>query len=84
MRYRFLPLYSPELNPVEKLWQWLRKEITHNNLLKTLEELMDALENEFRKLTPEKFVQLCHYSYLSHVNEKMILTIFFLSPGMRV
>lgn len=55
MGYRFLPPYSPELNPVEKLWQWLRKEIPHNNLLKTLEELMDALENEFRKLTPEKY-----------------------------
>jgi transposase len=60
----FLPPYSPELNPVEKLWQWLRKEATHNILFKTLEELMDALENELRKLTPEKFVQLCHCSYL--------------------
>jgi len=60
----FLPPYSPELNPVEKLWQWLRKEATHNNLFKTLEEMMDALENEFRKLTPERFVRLCHCSYL--------------------
>ena len=60
----FLPPYSPELNPVEKLWQWLRKEATHNNLFKTLEEMMDALESEFRKLTPETFVQLCHCSYL--------------------
>jgi hypothetical protein len=33
-------------------------------LFKTLEELMDALEKEFRKLTPQKFAQLCHCSYL--------------------
>ncbi|MFQ6031487.1 MAG: transposase [Candidatus Zixiibacteriota bacterium] len=26
----FLPPYSPELNPVEKLWQWIRFEATHN------------------------------------------------------
>jgi len=60
----FLLPYSPELNPVEKLWQWLRKEVTHNNLFKTLEALMDALEKEFREMIPQKFVQLCHCSYL--------------------
>lgn len=60
----FLLLYSPELNPIEKLWQWLRKEVTHNNIFKTLDALMDALEKEFRKLTPQKFAQLCHCSYL--------------------
>ena len=64
----FLPPYSPELNPVEKLWQWLRKEVTHNNLFKTLEALMDALEKEIRKLTPRKFAQICHCSYLCHDN----------------
>jgi transposase len=62
--FMFLPPYSPELNPVEKLWQWLRKEVTHNNLFKTLEALMDALEKELRKLTPEKFARICHCSYL--------------------
>ena len=60
----FLPSYSPELNPIEKLWRWLRKEVIHNSLFTTLEELMDALEKEFHKLTPQKFVQLCHCSYL--------------------
>ena len=44
----YLPSYSPELNPIERLWQWLRKEVTHNTLFKTLEALMDALEKEFR------------------------------------
>lgn len=60
----FLPPYSPELNPVEKLWQWLRKEVTHNNLFKTLDDLMNALENEFHNLTQERLAQLCHCSYL--------------------
>jgi transposase len=60
----YLPSYSPELNPIERLWQWLRKEVTHNKLFATLEEMMDALEQEFRKLTPERLAQLCHCSYL--------------------
>jgi len=60
----FLPPYSPELNPVEKLWKWLRKEVTHNSLFETLETLMDALENELHKIIPQKYMQLCNCSYL--------------------
>jgi transposase len=60
----YLPSYSPELNPVEKLWQWLRKEVTHNALFRTLEEMMDALEQEIRCLTSDRLAQLCHCSYL--------------------
>jgi len=64
IKLKFLPPYSPELNPVERLWKWLRKEATHNQLFNTLEKLMDALEDEFCKLTSEKFMKLCHCSYL--------------------
>ncbi len=49
---------------VEKLWQWLRKEITHNVLFHTLEDMMDALEQEIRRLTSDRLAQLCHCSYL--------------------
>ena len=28
----YLPPYSPELDPVERLWKWLRAEVTHNRL----------------------------------------------------
>ena len=34
---KFLPPYSPELNPIEKLWWWLRKERIHNNIFKTID-----------------------------------------------
>jgi transposase len=60
----YLPPYSPELNPVEKLWQWLRQEVTHNQIFPTLHALMDALQSELRKLTPQDFQRLCHCSYL--------------------
>jgi hypothetical protein len=41
-----------------------RKEVTHNELLETLEEMMNALEQEFRKLISERLAPLCHCSYL--------------------
>lgn len=63
---RFLPPYSPELNPVEKLWWWLRKERIHNKVFKTLNAIMDSLEMEFRNLTPDILSSLCRCSYLCH------------------
>ena len=30
----FLPPYSPDLNPVERVWWLMRKEITHNRWVK--------------------------------------------------
>lgn len=64
IKLEFLPPYSPELNPIEKLWQWMRKEVVHNNLFKTLEDLMDTLSLEYRSLTNTDFLKLCHCSYL--------------------
>jgi len=37
----FLPPYSPDLNPVERVWKNLRYYVTHNVYFETL----DALEN---------------------------------------
>lgn len=34
----FLPPYSPELNPIERAWWYMRKKITHNRYVKTLKE----------------------------------------------
>lgn len=61
---KYLPPYSPELNPVEKLWWWLRKEVVHNRIFKTITEIMDALEKEFKKLSPSKILSLCSCNYL--------------------
>jgi len=38
----FLPPYSPELNPVERVWKNLRYRVTHNAFFENLE----SLENE--------------------------------------
>jgi len=34
-----LPGYSPDLNPIEGLWKWLRKEVTQQDCHETLAEL---------------------------------------------
>jgi len=34
----YLPPYSPDLNPIERVWWYMRKKITHNRYVKSLEE----------------------------------------------
>jgi transposase len=38
LELRYLPAYSPDLNPVERVWWYMRKCITHNHYLSSLKE----------------------------------------------
>lgn len=46
LRLDYLPAYSPELNPIERIWKLLRKNCTHNQYFETLEDLVDAVDTE--------------------------------------
>jgi len=49
-----LPAYSPELNPVEHLWDYLRENYFGNRYWKTIEELEIYLENILRDVHKDK------------------------------
>lgn len=61
----FLPPYSPDLNPVERVWWYMRKKITHNRYTTTLYERLKVfwkLMHPFN--TPNDFIKnLCNISY---------------------
>ena len=59
-----LPAYSPELNPVERLWQWLRLHACRNRNFDSLDELTDKLCAAFQQLSPQLLSSLCRCSYL--------------------
>ena len=42
----FLPPYSPELNPIERVWKLLRRLCTHNEYFPELERLQNALTRQ--------------------------------------
>jgi len=42
----FLPPYSPELNPIERVWKLLRRLCTHNEYFPELELLQNALTRQ--------------------------------------
>lgn len=45
----YLPTYSPDLNPIERVWWYMRKKITHNRYLSTLRERMGKFWQLFSK-----------------------------------
>ena len=40
----YLPGYSPDLNPVERLWGWLREEVTRGHCHGSVAELLEAAQ----------------------------------------
>ena len=58
---KFLPKYSPDLNPQEDVWRKMRKTVTHNTFFETVKELQHALVIFFRKfkLSSQEIMSLC-------------------------
>lgn len=46
----FLPPYSPELNPIERVWKLTRRLCLHNRYFSKLAEVIVAVETEFVSL----------------------------------
>jgi transposase len=44
----FLPPYSFELNPIERVWKLTRRLCLHNRYFQDLKEIIRAVESEFR------------------------------------
>ena len=62
-----LPPYSPELNPVERVWLFLRKRHPSHRLLAGYDAIVDALCHAWNQPTPERLNTLTNYPYLSQV-----------------
>jgi transposase len=45
----FLPPYSPDLNPIERVWKLTRKLCTHNQYFPLLAELVDAVAGQLNR-----------------------------------
>jgi hypothetical protein len=62
----WLPAYSPELNPVERLWEDLkgRIDVCDAQVRSSLARLQDHVAGIIRRYTPETIASLTGYAYL--------------------
>lgn len=56
-----LPTYSPDYNPIEKLWKKIKQQDTHLHYFPTFEALTDKVEQALLKFAniPEEILTLC-------------------------
>lgn len=61
-----LPPYAPELNPAELLWRELRQRYLSNRVYADLQELDQALEHAWRRLSddPQRLQQLTNFDWI--------------------
>jgi len=59
----FLPPYSPELSPMEQVWKYMRKDVTHNTFYYLMDDLKSALRQFFEKIKfgCEEIRSLCNF-----------------------
>jgi len=64
-----LPPYSPELNPVERLWAYLRSHYLSNRAYKDYDDLLTASGKAWSQLTPEQLRSICCTEWIPRTNQ---------------
>lgn len=63
-----LPPYSPELNPIERLWAYLKSHYLSNRVFKDYDDLFTASRDAWNRLTESSLKSICHTSWITHEN----------------
>lgn len=63
----FIPPYSPELNPSEKIW-WKMKRAFSGKLHKSLDEVSGFITVQVKKLSKEIIKSICGFDYIFSCN----------------
>lgn len=59
----FLPPYSPELNPAEKIWADLKRKYT-NKLYHSLDQVSEFITDAIKNITTQQVISTCAYRYI--------------------
>lgn len=60
----FQPAHSPELNPIERLWEYLKAQLEWENF-QTLKQLRVRLSDLLEKLTPQLVASLTGWEFIT-------------------
>jgi hypothetical protein len=71
-----LPAYSPELNPIERIWLYLKERYLSHRLHDDYEAIVDAACEAWNKLAAEagRITSLCSYPWLKKFNLATVKT----------
>ena len=66
LKLAFLPAYSPDFNPIERLWKWIKKEYTHNKCWSSKVDLRKYLAKNLVIMTSDKS------QYIGTMNKELL------------
>ena len=66
----FLPPYSPNLNPIERLWKWMKERVVYNMYYKEFEDFKLAIFGFFKLLANTNCESELGQSFRSRVRDK--------------
>ena len=72
LRMEFLPAYSPDFNPIERLWHWIRTEFTHNKCWPNLA----ALAHDLRSMLTQLPARACQMQTVMQAEIERLQTIY--------
>ena len=64
------PPYSPDVNPIERVWQHIKDQLSWLNF-KTLDELRQRVDEILHSLTPEHVASLTSYDFILSALEQL-------------
>jgi hypothetical protein len=59
-----LPPYSPELNPIERLWDYVKENYLSGRVFADMEEIFDYGVRAWKMLSPKIVTSVCHADWL--------------------
>lgn len=59
----FQPPYSPQLNPIERLWEHLKRDLKWQ-LFDDLKQLQDKVDELIHALTPQQVASITGYGFI--------------------
>lgn len=67
IEFTFIPPYTPEMNPIEQVWAEIRKLGFKNKVFKTLNEVIDKLQEVIQSLSSTQLRSIVHREWTSAI-----------------
>ncbi len=65
-----LPPYSPELNPIEQVWSWMRQHELANRCFKNYDDIVSSVQSAWNRFREDanRVISLCSREWLSQAS----------------
>ncbi|WP_428411012.1 transposase [Legionella sp.] len=64
----FLPPYSPEYNPIERFWLWLKQKVYGSKSFNKMEDLIQQVRKLIWHDHEGRTISKIHFNYEAHAN----------------